>query len=543
MVNPVIIEVVDAVRGSWRFRWLGLAIACAVALMGWVVVFALPDRYEANARIFVDTRTALRPALQGLTVEQNVDSEINYVRQSLLAGPPFEDLAKKSGVLPENSSERDKARILDQFTSRITLTVTSAGTTGDDRSAAGTLYDFDYRDGDRARALQVIDLLLNTFVERTLGGKREGSENAQKFLETQIKDYEQRLSAAEDKLAAFKKKNAGLMPTEQGGFFATLQTEVDAEKKAETDLAIAISRRDELSKQLHGDLAVSSAGTSTPAANGQAAAGGSDTLSRIQDTQAKLDELLLKYTDKHPDVIATRATLAELKQRRATELESLRHGDASAVAASGAGANPVYQSIQLELNKQEVDIAALRREVEQHQETVAQLRQQLNSAPAIEAEFQQLNRDYDVNKAEYAALLENYQKAKIGEKADNAGSVRFEVVLPPTASVGPVWPKRNLALLGVLAVALVAGGGSAYLLNMLRPVVPSVHVLSKVTPFPVLGSVGIAFPTSHAAQARRDRWSFSAGTAGIIAAFAVVLVLNWSGMRLSLDALQALVHR
>ena len=49
--------------------------------------------------------------------------------------------------------------------------------------------------------------MLNTFVEQTLGGKREGSENAQKFLEAQIKDYEQRLSVAEDKLAAFKKQN------------------------------------------------------------------------------------------------------------------------------------------------------------------------------------------------------------------------------------------------------------------------------------------------------------------------------------------------
>ena len=82
-------------------------------------------------------------------------------------------------------------------------------------------------------------------MEKTLGGKREGSEHAQEFLETQIKDYEQRLSAAEDKLAAFKKKNVGLMPSDQGGYFAQLQREVDAAKKAETDLSIAMSRRDE----------------------------------------------------------------------------------------------------------------------------------------------------------------------------------------------------------------------------------------------------------------------------------------------------------
>src|SRR5450755_5049062 len=114
----------------------------------------------------------------------------------------------------------------------------NAGTQGDERSTAGTIYIFHYLDGSRARALRVVETLLNTFVEQTLGGKRAGSEQAQEFLQTQIKDYEQRLSAAEDKLAAFKKKNVGLMPSEQGGYFAQLQREVDVAKKAESDLSV-----------------------------------------------------------------------------------------------------------------------------------------------------------------------------------------------------------------------------------------------------------------------------------------------------------------
>ena len=80
-MNPAVDHLFDEVRGAWRFRWLGIATAFAVAVIGWLIVFALPDRYEAVARIFVDTRTALRPALQGLTVEQNVDAQINYVRE------------------------------------------------------------------------------------------------------------------------------------------------------------------------------------------------------------------------------------------------------------------------------------------------------------------------------------------------------------------------------------------------------------------------------------------------------------------------------
>jgi polysaccharide chain length determinant protein (PEP-CTERM system associated) len=535
-------RVLDEVKSAWRFRWLGLSAAFIVAGIGWGLVFALPDRYEADARVFVDTRTALKPALVGLTTDQNVDAQINYVRQSLLEGPQLEAIAKETGVLDASvTDERARSRILDRLSDRIALTVFSAGSQGDERSTAGTIYSFHYTDTSRDRALNVVKTLLHTFVEETLGGKRAGSEHAQEFLETQIKDYEQRLSTAEDRLAAFKKKNVGLMPSEQGGYFEQLQREGDAAKKAETDLSIGMSRREELAKQLHSDEAISAAGTSSPLLGGRGMSGGNDTLSRIQEAQAKLDELLLKYTDRHPDVIAARATLDELKRRRAVELENLRHGDAGAVASSGAGNNPVYQNIQLELNKQDVEIAALRRELAQHQTTVIELRQRLNSAPQVEAEFQQLNRDYDVNKAQYTALVESYQKARLGERADNAGSVRFEVVLPPTAPVAPVSPKRPALLAAIWLAAMGIAAGVAYLMTLFRPIVSSVRTVNELTEFPVLGVVGVAFPTRQQREFNRNMWRFSAATAGLMVAFAVALLLNWAGARLTIQAIRSLV--
>ena len=537
-MTPAIEKAVDEVRGAWRFRWIAIAVAAVGAAAGWTIVFALPDLYETAASVFVDTRTALKPALKDLTVEQDVDAQINYVRQSLLARPELEKIARDTGVLTDSvTSEWERAKILSKLANGIGISVSSAGTQGDERSTAGTIYNIMYRDVDPQRGVKVVKTLLDTFIEKTLGGKREGSESVQRFLGARLKDYEQRLSAAEDRMAAFKKQNLGLMPSEQGGYFAQLQSEVDAAKKANTDLAVALSRRDELTRQLHGDAAVSAAGSSGPSVGARGSTAGGDTLSRIQETEAKLDELLLRFTDKHPDVIATRDTLAELKKRRAQELESLRRGDASAVAASGAGSNPVYQSIELELNKVDVEIAALRREAAQHDDTVAELRKRLNTAPQVEAEYQQLSRDYAVNKAEYTALLENYQKAKLGEQADSAGSVRFEVVQPPQEPVAPVWPKRTRLLAGIWLAALGAGAGLAYGLHWLRPVVNSVRGVTELTSFPVLGAVTAAFPSRQRHLFRRRIWGFSAATLCLIVALGAVLVLNKSGMRLDLGSL------
>lgn len=534
-MNPLVNQVWDEVSSAWRFRWLALAVAAVIALTGWLGVFALTDRYEAAASVFVDTRTSLGPALKGLTVEQDVDAELNFVRQSLLAGPSLLKIAREGGVLPSYAIDpRLQERLLDAMRGRIDIGVRSASGREDERNTAGSIYRIIYQDLNRARALRVVGLMMDRFVNETLGGKREGSESAQQFLETQIHDYEQRLRTAEDRLAAFKSRHIGLMPTEQGGYFMQLQKEAEAAATVKTKLAEAESRRAALLRQLRGDVAVTAAGGGT-AGGGSGAKGGSDTLSRIEEAQSHLDELLLRFTDQHPDVIAARQTLEDLKRRRATELEGLRQGDPAAVAASRANSSPVYQSVQLALNQVDVDIADLNTELAQHQTKVAELRRYLDTAPQVEAEFAQLNRDYDVNKAQYTALLGNLQKARLGERAADAGSVRFEIVQPPTASLRPVWPPRPLFLAAILLGALAVGAALAYGLNQLHPVITSAQTLTSVGA-PVLGLVSGAFPQRARRAARRDALRLSLAGGCLVVAFVVAVILSLEGYHLSMTA-------
>jgi len=536
-VNPLVGEVLDEVQSAWRFRWYAIGATTFLAIAGWLLVFALPDRYEAVASVFVDTRTPLKPVLQGLTVEQDVDAQLNFVRQSLLAGPELKRIARESGLLPPSGGDpRKLEELLAALSTQIDISAHSASGREEERHTAGTIYRIVYQGRNRASALRLVSIVLDTFVNETLGGKREGAENAQQFLEAQIRDYEKRLRTAEDRLADFKSRHIGLMPTEQGGYFAQLQKERDAVTELKTKRAEAESRRAALTRQLHGDVAVAAA--AQPAAGGAAA---SDTLSRIDAAQVHLDELLLRFTDRHPDVIAARQTLEDLKKRRAAEIEGLRQGDAAAAAASRASSNPVYQSVQLALNQVDVDIADLDTELAQHESRASELRRYVDTAPQVEAEFAQLNRDYDVNKAEYTALLGNLQKARLGERADNAGSVRFEIVQPPTAGLRPVWPVRPLMLAEVLLAALGAGAAHAYALHFLRPVVTSASSIAQATGVPVIGIVSVAFPERARRAIRRDLLSISLAGSCLLAAFVVVVIVSLQGYRLSLTALRQLV--
>ena len=538
-MNQLVDHLADEVRSAWRFRWIAFGVAGAVAVLGWLLVFSLPDRYESSARVFVDTRTAIKPVIKDLSIEQDVNAQLNFVRQSLLAGAQLRKIAEQTGVLlPTVVSPSEQARVLKKLADGVTLEVRSAGENPKDDSA-GSIYSVSYQDQDRARSLRVVETLLNTLVEQTLSGKREGSESAQKFLESQLRVYETRLRDSENKLAEFKKRYVGLMPADQaqpgGGYFSQLQAEIDAAKKAETDLNVALARRGELARQLRGEAVVSAAG-STPVIGAAGISAGTDTMSRIKDTQAKLDDLLLRFTDKHPDVIATRETLQELQRRRTAEIESLKRGDANAVAASGAGSNPVFQSIQLALNQADVEIASLRGQLTNHHAKAAELRKRLDTAPQVEAEYAQLMRDYDVNQTQYNALLSNYEKARLGEQADSAGSVRFEIVQPPTASFAPVFPRRVLLLGVVLLAAVVLGTAAAWLLALMRPVVGNALSLTRLTGLPVLGVVGSAFPGRIRHDERRSVYRFAAGLGCLMFAFLIVVILSRAGLRLALQS-------
>jgi protein tyrosine kinase modulator len=530
-MHPNAERLLEEFHGTWRYRWQALLVAWVVAVLGWSVAIFWRDVYRANARVFVDASSALRPVLQGLAVTQDVDAQLNFVRQSLLSTRILNKIATDTGLVNDELDKAKLARVLEDMAGRVVITVRSGSDFGNEgRETSGTVYGITYRDRMRTRALSVVEALVNTLVEDTLGGKREGSEEAQKFLQSQIREYEQRLSEAEQKLADFKKRNVGVMPTDQGGYFTRLQNELDAVKAGESALTVALSRRDEIERQLHGESAVTAAAATSQTGGNAAATAGGDTLSRIRETQAKLDELLLRFTAEHPDVIATRDTLEELKQRRTSELQAMRQGNADAIADSGASANPVYQSIQLALNQANLEVTTVRRQLEDHRARVTELRKALNTMPEVEAEYGQLNRDYDVNKTQFTALLVQLQKAKLGQDAESSGSLRFEVIEPPNAEFRAVPPSRTLLLGVVLLAAGGVGVGLAFLRHKLNPVYWSPITLASATGVGVLGVVSSAYPSSTGGGSRRDLLWCCVAAVGLTIVAVVLIRISLLGL-------------
>jgi polysaccharide chain length determinant protein (PEP-CTERM system associated) len=498
----------EQIRGAWRFRGTAMLVAWVVCVLGWLIVLALPDTYSAHARVYVDTRTRLSQVTMGIGIDSNLAAQAEEVRQALLGGPQLQKVARLAIPGFANATPEAQADIVQGLHDRLDVAATNDREDLKKKEPAD-LYTITYTDRSVEGARRVVDQLLRLFLANALGGSQEGSEQAQQFLTQQIAEYDKRLAAAEERLADFKREHPGLVPGSTGGdYFARLHNESDALDKDRLALTIAEQKRDELQRQLTGEMpAMGSAG---------GRAGPVDTATAIRETQARLDELLLRFTDKHPDVIAARRQLEDLKERQKIEADALRRGDKSAIAESGITGNPIYQGMKLQLSQIDVEVAAARQQVADQQRKIGELRKTINTAPQVEAEYERLNRDYAVTHTQYQALVDRMSRARLSDKADATGVVRFEVVDPPSVDPEPVFPKRAKLIFQVLAVGLAAGLGLAYLLHQLRPVFTSARQLTEATQLPVLGYVSMTWVERHRAAGRRAVWAYSFGAALLV---------------------------
>lgn len=516
-VHATVQELLDQVRGAWRFKWVALTVAWCVALVLWAVIFVIPNKYEATAKVFVDTGTTLSEATKGIGLGDNVENQIERVREAILGTPELMRVANATNLMAGALTVEQQQDVIEKLRKSLDIKGYLSS-----RHASAALFTITYTDTERKRAKEVVGKLLNTFVEGTLFDKNQGSQVAVGFLNQQIASYSDKLNTIEQQLASFKKRNIGLLPNEQGDYFTRLQKDNSDLTKLREQLYVAQRERDAITQELRSGQRFT---TATPS-NGPVSGAALDTEQQIQQDEQRLDALLLNYTDKYPSVIALRATIKELKARQTLQLQAAQKGDVGAASALGLTANPVYQKVQEIYNAQQVRIASLKQQIADRESEIAKLKSEVKSAPEVDAEFAQLVRNYAVTKKQYDALLARLDSTRLGQQAATTGTVKFQIIDPPTAQYKPVSPKRPLLIILSLFVALAAGIGTGYALHMLQPVFVSARQLGAVSGLTVLGTVSMAWADRHRAELRRGSVLYACASVGLVLLAGLVLVLH-----------------
>ncbi|MEJ2592405.1 MAG: GNVR domain-containing protein [Candidatus Thiodiazotropha sp.] len=508
-MNEQIFALINHIRSAWRFRWQAMVAAWLVTLIGWGVVFVLPDKYESTASVYVDTDSILRPLLEGLAVETDLQQRLQLMTLTLLNNENLEKVIRDTDLDLQATTVEERQALLAKLRSTIVI----------ETQQRQNFYSISYQNKDPYIAKKVVETLLNIFVEAALGDTRVESDNAQKFLGTQIKEYEKRLVAAENRLTDFKRKNVDTMPGQSGGIFNQLQEANTQLQNVELELKEAQIRRDELQRQFQRTAAEEAARRS----QGQAVAE-TPTGRRLLAMETHLDELRLKYTEQHPAVQELKQSIAELKKQEARE-------SAAEVPSSQSGSSAL-EELKLSFRQAEVDLTGIRLRRDEYKKRVEELKKKLDILPKVEAELTRLNRDYEVNRTNYQELVQRLESARMSQQADQAGdNVKFRIVEPPKVPLLPTGPKRILLSIGVLFGGLLAGAGVAFLISKTKPVYYNIALLRSDTGFPVLGQVSRVNTAGVAFKRRMELMGFSATLTMLLIVFVAVLLTYRLGYR------------
>lgn len=516
-MDLLIAQILSIAKSMWKYRWPAVLVAWVAGAIGAAVVFMMPDRYEASARIYVDTQSILKPLMSGLAVQPNVEQQVVMLSRTLISRPNVEKLVRMADLDLKSQSKSQQEAMIEEVTRSLSIKST----------ARDNLYTLSYRDADPETARRVVQSLVSIFVESSLGASRKDTATAATFINEQIKNYESKLEEAEGRLKEFRLRNIQMMSGDGKDSTSRLSEMNTLLERARLELREAENAREAAKQQLETErsrgasttmqslLQESALNVSTPEID-----------ARIDSQRRNLDSLLQRYTEQHPDIISARKLIKDLEDQKRKEVAELRKAAQEAPTTPGSNASLIQQELSRMLATTEVQVASLRARVAEYTSRYAQALTALKTSPQVEAEAAQLNRDYAIHKKNYEDLVARRESAAMSGELDVASGVAdFRLIDPPRSSTKPVAPNRLLLMGGALALALGAGIFTAFAASQLRPVFHDGNELRLRTELPVLGVVSRLVTEGDRRKTRVDLLRFGAATGGLVGAYALGLVV------------------
>jgi len=472
-------EVLYFAKGVVRNKWIVTIFAAIICVGGWVYVYKMPNIYQSSARVHVDSRTMLRPLLRGMAVQTNVRGLILIMQKLMFTQQNILKVAEEAG-LDIDLDEKGIHGLVQRVKGKVRIV-----------GGRDDIFTIASSSASPLEARTMVQAMLTVFSEQTQRSSLSDVDSAQRFIENQIREYEQRLRNAERAKENFKRDNIGMLPGQAGeGQIRGIQTIRNKKEAASIQLTELRSRKVVLQEQLEEAL---DSGDEWGLTDMVADSGDP----RITSLQLKKDQLLLRYTNDHPRIMSIDNLIATLEKEKEqedlTEIESdlqIVEPVIEELQSFKAMSNPYVQTIKIGINAIDVEIATLNSRIVHLTKKLKIEDEQFNVRLAIETEMQDLNRDYITIKKNYLGLIDRREKASMSSKIDTqVSTLKFKVIDPANMPEAPSSPKRNFLYTMFLLAGYIVGLVVALLTVFLRPTFVEAKQLRDATGLPVLGVV------------------------------------------------------
>lgn len=506
-MNSLYDEFRVALHSVWTRRWLVLAVAWGICILGWLAIASIPNRYDSRARLLVEVNEILPDDAQGVGGRPQLDQ----IRETLTSARNMEKVAATTGLLPAGAGEREKAGTVAMLQKNIKVIpqqdnifeITSS-------VAVGSLSDAD----NAKLASGVLDSLITVFRDDQLRGGRMNAREGLKFLDAQIADREKALREVEARRGAFEAQNIGLIPGGSGS--PAQRVEAARAELGQIDSQL-VSAQAQLAAA-NGQLASTPATINIP---GMGSVGGGVARQQLAGAQNELSSMRARgLTDAHPDVIALKSQIASLK--------AMADREGAGGGGGGNSQNPAYASLSAMRAERQATVSALSSRKAQLTGDIARITSQQIQNPGIAAEYDRINGEYTAFKAQYDKLLAQREQVRMrGEVQTETDAIKIELLDPPSKPTSPAAPNRPLFLTLVLLAGIGGGVGAAFGLGQVRTSYATAAKLERASGLPVIGSITeVVTPERHLDRRKKLVW-LAGGGGALVGLYALLLVAEF----------------
>jgi len=457
-----------------RRKWWLLAPMVASIVIGMLLVRFLPKQYKANATVAVEA-SGVSTSLVGQSAPLDNEERLRAMSQQLLSTPTLARVAREEHL-------GDDDAVIGRLRSSVTIAVPDPVATTNEPRHLDT-FIISYADADPERTQRITNRLANVFVDESSKMREQRAEHTSTFIASQLSASQQRLADLEVRLRHAKESHIGQLPEQTQANLQTLsglRQQIDANAtslRGEQDRLSMIERQIEGMKQGASDFIFA------PHAN--APATDTSPQARVLALQRELAAARLSYTDKHPEVIRLVEELATARKEAAAD-----HERPASDRAAQLQADPAYRQLASDREMGRLRIKELSHAEADLRRQIALYQARVESAPMVEQQLSSVQRDFDLEKQQYAELSSKLRAANMAESVErNRRGEQFTVLYGASYPTEPVKPVPLRVMLISIVVGICLGAALTLGREYLDRSVHNVRELRDELDLPVLGEV------------------------------------------------------
>lgn len=484
-----------------RRKWSLILPAVGVMLLAAVVALVLPPTYKSTATILIEDQKIPAEFVQA-SITSYAEQRIQTIHQRIMSYTRLIEIIDRFDLYHDMRNKQPSEVVVDKMRENTRLEMINADVI-DPRTgkpaAASIAFALSYEGKDDPKKIQqVTSVLTSLFLEENVRSRVQQTQATAQFLEDEREKVKQALDDLEAKIAEFKEKHTNTLPE-------LMENNIQNLNKTEHSIEVLQEQLRSLQER-QGYLQAQLASMAPQQEDKQ----------RLDQLRVQLVQLKTRFSDQYPDVIKTKAEIAELERR----IAAARTNRYNRMAMPD---NPAYVTLASQLSTTKAEIASSRAQIETLKDRAQKYQRQIDETPRVEQTYRMLTTERDNTQTKYNDLMRKVMEARVsqGLEKEQKGE-RFTLIDPAHLPEEPYKPNRMIIAAVGIVMGIGAGIGTAALRELSDTSIHSARNLAATTSFPVLAAVpAIVTPRDHSRK-RIQKILLTVAAVGILAGGAVV---------------------